>query len=67
MLQIPTFQRVVILSVLLLGVLLAMPNAFYSRVELHNDAAQMVENGFAPAEEVADELALGRTLCPLVS
>jgi len=58
MLQIPTFQRVFILSVLLLGVLLAMPNAFYSRVELHNDAAQMVENGFAPAEEVADELAL---------
>ncbi|MFT4619817.1 MAG: preprotein translocase subunit SecD [Dinoroseobacter sp.] len=64
MLQIPTFQRVVILSVLLLGVLLAMPNAFYSRVELHNDAAQMVENGLALAEEVADELELWPNALP---
>lgn len=64
MLQIPTFQRIVILSVLLLGVLLAMPNAFYSRVELHNDAAQMVENGLAPAEEVADELELWPNALP---
>lgn len=64
MLQIPTFQRVVILSALLLGVLLAMPNAFYSRVELHNDAAQMVENGLAPAEEVADELELWPNALP---
>ncbi len=64
MLQIPTFQRVVILSVLLLGLLLALPNAFYSRVEMHNDAAQMVENGFAPAEEVADELALWPEVLP---
>ena len=64
MLQIPGFQRVVILSVLVLGLVLALPNAFYTRVEIHNDAAAMVEAGFAPEAEVADELALWPDFLP---
>jgi len=64
MLQIPGFQRVVIFSVLVLGLVLALPNAFYTRVEIHNDAAAMVEAGFAPEAEVADELALWPDFLP---
>ncbi|MBV0912892.1 protein translocase subunit SecD [Anianabacter salinae] len=54
MLQIPLWKRVVILGVVLLGVLYAMPNAFYSRVEAHNDAAAAIEAaGATPEREAA--------------
>ena len=38
MLQIGLFNRILILCVCLVGLTLALPNAFYSRVEMHNDA-----------------------------
>lgn len=43
MLQIPFWKRIAILLTVGFGLLLAMPNAFYSRVEQHNDALASVE------------------------
>ncbi|MFO7771080.1 MAG: protein translocase subunit SecD [Roseovarius gahaiensis] len=45
MLQIDLWKRIVIWGVVALGLLLALPNAFYSRVETHNDAMKAVEAG----------------------
>jgi len=55
MLKIDLWKRVLIWGVVALGLLLAAPNAFYSRVETHNDAVKSVEQGTAPAQ-VADAL-----------
>ena len=43
MLQIALWKRVVILGVVALGLILALPNAFYSRVEGHNDALAAID------------------------
>ena len=43
MLQIALWKRVTIWSLILIGLLMAMPNGFYSRVEMHNDAAREIE------------------------
>ena len=45
MLQIDMWKRVVIWGVVALGLLLALPNGFYSRVEMHNDAVAAIETG----------------------
>ena len=45
MLQIDLWKRLVIWSLVALGLLMAMPNGFYSRVELHNDAVAAIEDG----------------------
>ena len=54
MLQFPTWKRVLIWSVVVAGLLFAMPNAFYSRVEVHNDAVRAIEaqgGGASPEQE----------------
>ncbi len=43
MLQIPLWNRLVIILVLLAGVSFAMPNFFYGTVERHNDAVATIE------------------------
>ncbi|MEX5729330.1 preprotein translocase subunit SecD [Rhodovulum iodosum] len=43
MLSIPLWNRVVIWALVAFGLLFAMPNAFYSRVEGHNDAVKAIE------------------------
>jgi preprotein translocase subunit SecD len=54
MLQIALWKRVVILGLCLTGLLLALPNAFYSRVEGHNDAVAAIETlGATPEREAA--------------
>jgi preprotein translocase subunit SecD len=55
MLQIPLWKRVLIWSLCALGVMLTLPNLFYSRVEGHNDALAAVEmaGGVATAEQQA--------------
>ncbi|WP_312530132.1 protein translocase subunit SecD [Paracoccus sp. (in: a-proteobacteria)] len=55
MLQIPLWKRVVILGLVAFGLLLAMPNLFYARVENHNDAKAAIEKTgvITPAEEQA--------------
>lgn len=45
MLQIDLWKRVLIWAVCALGILFAMPNGFYTRVETHNDAAAALEAG----------------------
>ncbi|MEP6020593.1 MAG: protein translocase subunit SecD [Paracoccaceae bacterium] len=45
MLQIAAWKRVLIWATCALGLLLALPNGFYSQVETHNDAAQAIEIG----------------------
>ncbi|MFK7876474.1 MAG: protein translocase subunit SecD [Paracoccaceae bacterium] len=53
MLQIDTWKRVLIILTCVLGLVLALPNGFYTRVETHNDAVQAIElaNGTASAEQ----------------
>jgi preprotein translocase subunit SecD len=54
MLHIPTWKRALIWAVVAAGVLLALPNVFYSRVESHNDAARAIEqSGATPEREAA--------------
>ncbi len=50
-----TWKRVLILLVCIWGVLAAVPNAFYARVEGHNDASIAIEaaNGVATPEQEA--------------
>ena len=43
MLQIDAWKRVLIVLTCVVGLLLALPNAFYTRVENHNDAAVAIE------------------------
>jgi len=54
MLHIPLWKRVIILGLVALGLLTAMPNLFYARVEAHNDAlAQIEKTGVETPELVA--------------
>lgn len=54
--QMPLWKRLVILVLTGWGILAALPNAFYSRVELHNDAQHAIEaaDGVATEEQAAD-------------
>ena len=50
----PLWKRVLIWGIVVLGLLLAVPNLFYARVENHNDARRDVaEAGFATPEQEA--------------
>ena len=53
MLQIDGWKRVLIWATCALGLLLALPNGFYTRVEGHNDAAQAIELGADTPENQA--------------
>ncbi len=56
MLQIDLWKRIVIWGVVALGLLLALPNTFYSRVETHNDAMKAIEAG-AQTPQLVDQAA----------
>ncbi|MBU2982694.1 protein translocase subunit SecD [Lentibacter algarum] len=45
MLQIDTWKRVLIWLTVVVGLILALPNGFYTRVETHNDALKAIELG----------------------
>ena len=49
MLHIDRWKRTIIVAVCLFGLLLAMPNAFYTRVETHNDAVKALSAAGQPA------------------
>ncbi|MDS9468144.1 protein translocase subunit SecD [Paracoccus sp. MBLB3053] len=54
MLHIPAWKRVLILGLIALGLLYAMPNLFYNRVESHNDAiVNMERSGVETPEDLA--------------
>jgi len=57
MLQITLWQRVLILGVVVAGLVLALPNGFYSRVETHNDALASVAAGQS-SDTLSEELGL---------
>ncbi len=50
MLYTPLWQRVAIWSICLIGIFFAIPNGFYSRVELSNDARKTIDDGQTTAE-----------------
>lgn len=50
MLQIDLWKRIVILGLCVLGLWFAMPNAFYTKVEQHNDAVAAIEMSGATSE-----------------
>jgi len=60
MLQIPLWNRLMILLVVLTALSFAMPNLFYDRVERHNDAVAAIEGTGA----VTDAQAADRALWP---
>ena len=51
MLHTPLWKRLLILAVIVWGILAALPNALYTRVEQHNDAVKAI----TAAEGVATE------------
>lgn len=50
MLQIDLWKRVLIMLTCAAGLLLSLPNAFYTKVEQHNDAAKAIEAGASAPE-----------------
>ena len=54
MLQISGFKQFMIWATCVIGLVLAMPNGFYTNVEKHNDALALVEAGQSSAEIDAD-------------
>ena len=55
MLHIPLWKRIVIWGLCALGLLTALPNAFYARAERHNDAVVAAERaGFETEAQAAD-------------
>src|SRR6056297_3901756 len=54
MLQIDLWKRVVIWGLVALGLLLALPNVFYPRVESYNDAQAAIENGVEDPQVMED-------------
>lgn len=63
MLRIDAWKRVLIWATVALGVILAAPNAFYERVERHNDAVAAIELG-ADTPENRSEAALWPDFLP---
>ncbi|WP_111735092.1 protein translocase subunit SecD [Roseovarius amoyensis] len=57
MLQIDLWKRISIWFLVAVGLLLALPNAFYTRVETHNDAVAAIEAG-AEAPSLDEKAAL---------
>jgi preprotein translocase subunit SecD len=54
MLYIDLWKRIVIIGLCALGLLLALPNAFYTRVESFNDATVALEKGLSTPENQAN-------------
>ncbi len=54
MLQFARWKQIIVLVVCLSGVILALPNVFYQRVEGHNEATALGEAGLLNASEVEE-------------
>ena len=55
MLHTPLWKRLLIIAIIVWGILAALPNLFYTRVEAHNDAAKAIEaaQGVATEDQAA--------------
>ncbi len=54
MIFIPLWQRLLVAAAVVAGILFALPNLFYERVERHNDAVAQIETGLTSPEIEAD-------------
>jgi preprotein translocase subunit SecD len=54
MILIPLWQRLLVALAIVAGILFALPNLFYERVERHNDAEARIETGLTSPELEAD-------------
>lgn len=54
MIFIPLWQRLLVAAAVVAGLLFALPNLFYDRVERHNDAEAQIATGLTDAELEAD-------------
>ena len=54
MLQIEIWKRIVIWGLVLVGLFMAVPNGFYTRVETHNDAVELIDKSGSTPERLAD-------------
>ena len=57
MLNFPTWRRLIVIGLVVLGLGYALPNLFYPRVELHNDAIAAIEAAGSTPEREADRSA----------
>ena len=64
MLQIPLWNRLFVLLVILTGLAFAFPNFFYDRVERHNDAIAEMEQTGVETEDLLTEAALWPEILP---
>ena len=64
MLDIPFWKRLLILGLVAVGLLYAMPNLFYNRVEQHNDAIAAAERNGSETPEQAQARALWPDFLP---
>ncbi len=64
MLQIPLWNRLMIMLVVLAGLSFAMPNLFYDRVERHNDAVAVIEDTGVTTDALTAERALWPDILP---
>ena len=64
MLQIPLWNRLMIVIVVLAGLSFAMPNLFYDRVERHNDAVAVIEETGATTDALTADRALWPDFLP---
>lgn len=55
MLQFPLWKRLIIIAICVIGTVIALPNLFYSRVELSNDAVTAIERGAPETPELATQ------------
>ena len=58
MLQFPLWKRLLIIAICLIGTVIALPNLFYSRVEMSNDAVAAIERGAEETPELAAQRAM---------
>ena len=64
MLVIETWKRVLIWGLVVLGLILALPNLFYSRVEVSNDAEALMEASSLTTEELEAQASLWPSWMP---
>ena len=64
MLQMPLWNRLLIVALVLTGMSLAMPNLFYDRVERHNDAVAAIEQTGATTDALEADRALWPEFLP---
>ncbi|PZQ51367.1 MAG: protein translocase subunit SecD [Rhodovulum sulfidophilum] len=57
MLQFPLWKRILIIAICVIGVVIALPNLFYARVESSNDAVKEIERGATETPELAAQMA----------